>query len=399
MSERTVYGFVGKQRDRNVITGVLKAEDLIAIHEIDVWKPGKPIEEQGCQRQPIQSHFRKIGRKLKEDERMWLPTSITLSANNGDGDASKKHSVKIEIVESEIPDLVKIIIPKGHTLRVVDGQHRIKGLEYAIRDLKQDEIADFKLPFVLTLTDDRVDEIKTFYDINSTPKRVATDLALQLLNDMNTNEAVRLSKTEKWKLVALNVAMQLNKNPESVWYQNISIGQSKSGEIASSTSFVASMRPILEISFIKRIWEQKSEDEAGKRIADFVDAYWSALKQVMPKAFPEAAEEKSKWVIQKTPGIFAWHMVAPLIIDEFMIKREGIKSITPEVIADFVNDYGLMATSTYEEFWKGSNKVEGNVGGYASRANSQKAFKELAEEIKDDISYNYEETNATDIEF
>lgn len=399
MTERTVYGFVGNQRDRNVITGVLKAEDLIAIHEIDIWQAGKPIEEQGCQRQPVQSHFRKIGRKLKEDKKMWLPTSITLSANNGDGDGSKKHSVRIERVDSTIPDLVKITIPDGHTLRVVDGQHRIKGLEYAIRDLKQDEIADFKLPFVLTLTDDRVDEIKTFYDINSTPKRVATDLALQLLNDMNTNEAVRLSKTEKWKLVALNVAMELNKNPESVWYQNISIGQSKSGEIASSTSFVASMRPILEIPFIKRIWEQKSEEEAGKRIADFVDAYWAGLKQVMPKAFPETAEEKAKWVIQKTPGIFAWHMVAPTVIDEFMIKREGVNSITPEAIATFVSQYGLMATSTYEEFWKGSNKGDGTVGGYASRANSQKAFKELAEEIKDDISDNYDEANAADIEF
>ena len=400
MAERVVYGTIGKQRERSVITGVLKAEDLIAIHEIDVWQAGKPIEEQGCQRQPIQSHFRKIGRKLKDTD-TWLPTSITLSANSGRDNSQSKHVVRIEEVDSPAPNLVKIIIPDGHTLRVVDGQHRIKGLEYAIRDLKQDELSHFELPFVLTLTENRIDEIKTFHEINSTPKRVSTDLALQLLKDMNTNEAVTLSKTEKWKLVALNVAMTLNDNPDSIWYQNISVGQVKSGEIASSTSFVSSMRPILEISFVKRIWEKHHEDEAGQTIAKFVDAYWTALKQVMPKAFPESSEDKAKWVIQKTPGIFAWHMVAPLIVDEYMIKRDRVKNFSADEMAKFIKEYSLIATEhdKYEEFWKASNRTDGTEGGYASKFNSQKAFKDLAEEIKRDIVDNYEESHTEEIKF
>lgn len=396
MSEKVLYGMMVNQRGRSVVTGVISTEELIDIHEIDVWKPGKKIEEQGSQRQPIQSHYRKIGRKLK-DTQLWLPTSVTLSANLNSGEKETKNSVRIE--QTEFPPMVKLFIPEGHTLRVVDGQHRIKGLEYAIRDLKQHHLKDFELPFVLLITENRVDEIETFYDINSTPKRVATDLALQLLNDMNANASVKLTKTEQWKLVALNVSMALNEKPDSVWYQNISVGQSKNGEIASSTSFVSSMRPILEISFVKKIWENNDERVAGKKIADLVDAYWHALKELMPKAFPDQVEEKEKWVIQKTPGIFAWHMVAPLVIDEYMAKREKIREFTPEKIAEFINKYGELSINDYETFWKGSNKSEGVIGGEAARANSQKAFKDLADTIKEDIESNYAEQEAEEIIF
>ncbi|MFJ5772555.1 DGQHR domain-containing protein, partial [Psychrobacillus sp. NPDC093180] len=297
MSEKVLYGFIGDQRGRKVITGVIDTEVLISIYEIDVWKPGKPIEEQGCQRHPVQSHFRKIGRKMKED-RSWLPTSITLSANMKNGEKETTNSIKIE--KTDIPNLVKITIPEGHKVRVVDGQHRIKGLEYAITELKQFELKKFQLPFVIMIVENRIDEIMAFHDINSTSKRVSTDLALQLLNDMRQNTSMKLTKTEQWKLVALNVAMTLNKKTDSVWYNNISVGQVKDGEIASSTSFVTSLKPILDIPFIKKIWENNfNEQEAGEKIADLVNAYWNGLRQLMPDAFPDTPEEKDKWVIQK----------------------------------------------------------------------------------------------------
>jgi DGQHR domain-containing protein len=398
MSETILYGFIGDQRGRKVITGVINTEDLINIYEIDVWKPGKSIEEQGCQRHPVQSHFRKIGRKMKESN-SWLPTSITLSANLRRGDHDNENSVRIEILD-ENKKLVKIVIPVGHKVRVVDGQHRILGLEYAIVELKQFELRNFQLPFVLMIVNDRIDEISSFYDINSTPKRVSTDLALQLLNEMKQNTNMKLTKGEKWKLVALNVSMALNKKADSVWYNNISVGQIKDGEIASSTSFVTSLKPILEISFVKKIWENNLDEiEAGERIADLVSAYWNALKLLMPDAFPNGKEEKEAWVVQKTPGFFSWHMVAPFVIDEYMIKREKIKEFTAESIADFIRSYADRSVKEYDEFWKASNREAGVTGGDASRANSQKAFKELADQIKDEIESNYSEYAEADIVF
>lgn len=395
MSETTLYGFIGDQRGRKVITGVINTEDLINIYEIDVWKPGKPIEEQGCQRHPIPSHYRKIGRKLKE-QNSWLPTSITLSANiNRD---QTINSIKLE--STSTPNLVKITVPEGHKVRVVDGQHRILGLEYAIMDLKQFELRKFQLPFVMMIVNDRLDEITSFYEINSTPKRVSTDLALQLLNEMKQNKDMKLTKGEKWKLVALNVSMALNEKSDSVWQNNISIGQIKDDEIASSTSFVTSLKPILEISFVKKIWENTlDEQDAGERIANLVNAYWNALKILMPDAFPDTKEEKDKWVIQKTPGFFSWHMVAPFVIDEYMVKREKIREYTPESIAEFIGKYADRSVKDYDEFWKASNREENVQGGDASRANSQKAFKELAKQIQDEIESNYAEYEEADITF
>lgn len=397
MTKKTILGFIGDQRGRKVLSGVISAEDLIDVYEIDVWKPGKSIEEQGCQRHPVQSHFRKIGRKLKE-QNTWLPTSITLSANVNKGEKENNNSIVIE--PTTISNAVKITIPSGHKVRVVDGQHRILGLQYAIHDLKQIELKKFQIPFVIMIVNDRIDEISSFYDINSTPKRVSTDLALQLLNEMKANTDMKITKTERWKLVALNVAMALNEKPDSVWYKNISVGQLKADEIASSTSFVTSLRPVLEISFIKKIWENALEEkEAGEKIADLVNNFWNALKLLMPKAFPETKDEKEYWVIQKTPGFFSWHMVAPFVIDEYMKKREKVKEFTADEIAKFIERYADRSVKEYDEFWKASNRETGVQGGDASRANSQKAFKELANQIKDEIESNYAEYEEADILF
>ncbi len=397
MTKKTILGFIGDQRGRKVLSGVISAEDLIDVYEIDVWKPGKSIEEQGCQRHPVQSHFRKIGRKLKE-QNTWLPTSITLSANVNKGDKENNNSIVIE--QTTIPNAVEITIPSGNKVRVVDGQHRILGLQYAIHDLKQIELKNFQIPFVIMIVNDRIDEISSFYDINSTPKRVSTDLALQLLNEMKANTDMKITKTERWKLVALNVAMALNEKPDSVWYKNISVGQLKADEIASSTSFVTSLRPVLEISFIKKIWENALEEkEAGEKIADLVNNFWNALKLLMPNAFPETKDEKEYWVIQKTPGFFSWHMVAPFVIDEYMKKREKVKEFTADEIAKFIEKYADRSVKEYDEFWKASNREMGIQGGDASRANSQKAFKELANQIKDEIESNYAEYEEADILF
>lgn len=397
MDEKKIRGFIGHQHDRKVISGVINVIDLIEIYEIDVWSPGKSIEEQGCQRPPIQSHYRKIGRKLK-DQKISLPTSIILSANDNKGKNRNKNSIEIHPINNH--GEVEIVIKKGHKLRVVDGQHRILGLQYAINDLKQADLKSFQIPFVIMLVNDRVDEISLFYEINSTPKRVSTDLALQLLNEMKQNKDLKISKTEKWKLVGLNVAMNLSDRKDSVWYQNISIGQANNDAIASSTSFVTSLKPMLEISFIKSIWENSDDEKSsGKRIADLVDTYWNALRMVMPKAFPVSQDEKELWVIQKTPGFFAWHMVGAFVIDEYLIKRNKERNITEQVIADFITKYAETGFKAYEGFWRASNRELGFAGGEASRANSQKAFKELAENIKDDIEDNYFEEEESQINF
>lgn len=398
-----VTAILGHQRGRKILTGVLTAEELFQIYEIDIWEAGKPIETQGCQRPPIKSHYRKIGRKLRDDSKSTLPTSITFSANTHEKELQDGNSIKIS--KTNINKVVYVTIPDSSKLKVIDGQHRIRGIEYAIRDLKMDEMTrddlrKFEFPFVIMLVEGRVDEIRCFYEINSTPKKVPTDLALQLLNEMNKNSNVDLSKTERWKLVALNAAMYLRNNPDSVWYKNISEGKAD-GEIATSTSFVTSLKPVLEISFIKSIWtSNSSEKEAGEKIAELVNNYWNALAELMPKSFPDTFKDKTKWTIQKTPGFYTLHKVAPFIIEECMRKRDKTTTFSKENIKSFIANYGGYGlNSAYELVWIANDKENNIKGGDASMSNSQKAFSMLAQRIIDDIDENYLEQDHCSITF
>ena len=384
MSEKKIFGILAKQRDRHIVSGVINARDLIDIYEIDQWQPGKRIEDQGCQRPPIKAHYRKIGRKLKTDSKATLPTSITLSANTHVKSKVNRNTVQIEPLKGAPEGFVQVTIPEGHKVRVVDGQHRILGLQHAIIDLKQNDLEKFQLPFVIMLVKDRIDEIKCFHEINSTSKKVATDLALQLLNEMNLHSAIGLSKTERWKLVALNVAMSLNRMPDSVWFENISVGNQGS-EIASSNSFVTSLKPILDMKIVQQIIEDiPDEASAGEKVAGLVNNYWNALRMVMPNVFPVHKDEKEQWSIQKTPGFYTWNLVAPFVIEECMRNREKVSNFSSDAIAQFLGKYARMAIDQAEMLWKAGT-------GEGSKANSQKAVKELAEAIKQDIETNYHE--------
>ncbi|MGG2062126.1 MULTISPECIES: DGQHR domain-containing protein [Priestia] len=393
MEDIVLFGTLAYQNGRKLITGFIMANDLISIHKLDKWEPGKPVNEQGAQREPIPTHYKKIGKNMKENNGV-MPTSILLSTIQG----QDEKIIVEEIINNRV---VKITLKKGAKLKILDGMHRTLASEYAIYTLKAENLKDFNFPFVILYARDRVDEILAFFEINSKAKKVATDLALQLLNEINKHSDINLTKTEKWKLIALNVAMKLNEKPESVWFENISVGHSKGDEIASSTSFVTSLKPILEIGFIKNIWndDSKSEIEAGAEIAGFVDLYWNAIRDIIPEAFPEIKEDKHSWVIQKTPGFYSWHMVAPVIIQDYIIDKFGVTNIKKEHIKSLLENYGGEFISKPHKYWIASNKDLKIAGGIASKANSQKAFKELFTTMETEIRLNYEQANKKSIKW
>lgn len=440
-----LLGIVGIQNNKKVITGVFTAEEFLETYDIDIWRPGVPIEKQGCQRPPIQAHYRKLARRLK-DPNAWLPTSVVMSVNIEEVQElnrikivplkiTKEISNALNIDQNKLNRLVMIIIPKGTKLRLSDGQHRALALNHAIATLGINRLKQMELPFVLMLVSNRIEEIMAFYEINSTAKKVSTDLSLQLLNELKEHQNRIITKTESWKLVALNVSMALNehKSPvylknelgqyidrdgkplpkkhkkkeriikeykDSVWKNNISIGRTKEGEIASSTSFVMSLKPILDIPFISSIWNNTDDlKEAGKRIADFVDNFWNALRILLPSAFPEETQDKNNFTIQKTPGFFIWNRVAAFVVTELMIKREKITDFGEKNIAAFLQEYLNNEEYLKLEFWLSSNKLANVEGGRASTANSQKAFKDLADEICDVILLNYEDSQESEVSF
>lgn len=405
-----------RQRDTVSFAGAMDIHALEKLYKIDVWHADEPIERRGIQRQPIAAHYRKIGRSLQAPEAT-LPTSIVLSANiNHDGTESHisdgirvPYGMEVTPVQGTIANLVDITIdPSILKLQVVDGQHRILGIEHALEKgyLRQDQT--FELPFVLILAKSRYDEIKNFYSINSKAKRVATDLALQLMNEMKDSDPdYNLSLTEKKKVIAIKIANALSDKADSPWYGEISQGNTASSEeIISSTSFVSSLTPVLTVSYFNNVIKAKGGnaeammDMVAEQCGKTVDNYWSAIRDLLPFMFEG---DLSKWVIQKTPGVYSLHLVLANILENYFLGSAGggQVNLSREAFLSFLKDYApdvLSDPDTARSYWKAANGPD-NPGGDASFANSSQAFKQLADEIISEIHENYGEHNKPKLTF
>jgi DGQHR domain-containing protein len=401
MQNSTFTGQVVRQRGKILFVGSMPVKELLKIYKIDIWKITDPIEKRGIQRSPIPAHFRKIGKSLTNPN-VSFPTAVVLSsdlANDSKGSEvfegiTLPKGMRIRTVDTE-NDLVNIEIDSEQLkLQVVDGQHRIRGIEFALEKgiLSPDET--FNLPYVLILAQDRYEEIQNFYSINSKAKRVATDLALQLMNEMEESDPrYHLSLPEKKKVIAVNIANTLNEDGSSVWYGNISQGNiSTKDEIISSTSFVTSILPILTIPFfneeIKNLGSGNSDiQDYGHDKAKIINNFWDALKRIMPSVF----DEKTDWVIQKTPGVYILHKVFSQVLNEYFIQK-GKGDLGVDAIEEFFRDYGSSYLSSEEiDFWRAAKG--GTPGGEASTANSSQAFKRLSDNILEDIKAKYDEGN------
>jgi hypothetical protein len=257
------------------------------------------------------------------------------------------------------------------------------------------QAGQFQIPYVLVFPKDRVEEITWFYEINSKAKKVVTDLALQLLNEMTKGNKTSLTKGEHWKLVATNVATILNKNPDSVWYKCLSIGDNKKGNaIASSNQFAQSLKPLLDIPFVKKQWiNEEDVSVAGEKVASLVNSYWNALKEVVPQVFPKNLREKHNYVIQKSGGIYALHIVSPTILEVIMYNGPmQVRKFDSKIIAETISTYGDTGFINGELFWKSGN-------GEASKFGGQKMFVQLGNFIKEDFEANFGESQNQEVVF
>lgn len=86
----------------------------------------------------------------------------------------------------------ELSLPPGVKLKVIDGQHRIKGLEHLLRHssdtAKKEKILDSTLTAQIYFGLDEVDEKNVFVDINSNAKRVS----MSLITKYDTRDIMRV---------------------------------------------------------------------------------------------------------------------------------------------------------------------------------------------------------------
>lgn len=127
--------------------------------------------------------------------------------------------------------------------------HRVEGLKDALEN-GSNNIEDFQLPVVILENVSKEDEITQFLQINTTAKKVKTDLASRLLkelyekNEMHKNSII--CKGDKWKMNGIKIADKLFELQNPPWYRRIRLPNAEKEETTiSQTSFVESLRPVI----------------------------------------------------------------------------------------------------------------------------------------------------------
>lgn len=355
------------QRNRVFYTTAIPAKHLIRLGKVDVFDAEAPPEEAGYQRAPSATRLKDVATFIEKDDAV-LPIGGLLNARSAEPDqygslltfrpSGPALGPNIEMGVLTVPDVAE-------SLFIVDMQHRIKGLEWAMTEDERTDIGEF--PVVCTIADGltRHEEIEQFELINTTQKKVATDLARRLLSMQldDVDAAMRIDERGKrWEARGPNVVTWLMAHSE-VWGGMI-IPPNKSkrqmhGALTKETSFVSSLKPILETPAF-----QRTPDD---QIAELIDRYWQAVRKTWPLAFRDPKAN----VIYNTSGIFPLHRLMPEIFEH---ARAGGQSPTVDRMAIVMR---VWRDELGDNFWARDNEQ-----GAARYGTSMGAFARIAARLR-----------------
>lgn len=346
-----------EQGEKRLFLTYLRASDVVnGMTEVDAWTP---TNRDGYQREAIPSRFKKIASYVRGKEGVdpLLPQAVVLNVREQDK--------KLKFQSLNGSNIGTLVIPHDQTLWEVDGQHRLGGLRYAVGE--EPRLGQYTIPVVITEGLTRLNEAVLFYVINTTQKRVPTDLAQRLIEQRMKDEGLRMqiiAEGKHWIPKATRIVDNLMKSNGHPWYGKIGIpGTRISGILMKQVSFVNSLKPILDGAGIYRNLE--TDD-----VTQLLIRYWQAIDEV----FPEAFKEPKQHVIQKTVGVFPLHMVATQVFDlvrtnETRITKDGIVKVLKSINANIEKEALYDAGST---FWHSKN-------GEAGKFTGAKGFRLLAD--------------------
>lgn len=292
--------FRQKRPDVNLYVTALPVRDLLGRFSSDTYRSENPA---GYQRAVTPSRVRQVSSYMRAEEGM-LPTSIVLCVR-------QPHRARFEPagVETGGGESGLLTIEPDVTLWVVDGQHRLSGLERALKKDKAKWVADYPLPVVIVEGIDRYEEMRYFHVINTRHRGVPTDVVDRHLLSMREAEGMGLVEREGEKgyqrARATMLTDVLNTEPSSPWRGMIRMPAepSRAEHTLRQHSMVSSLEPVVNGALIKRV----SDEEAVKLLLN----YWNAARDLWRSAFDMPQE----YVIQKPLGAGAMHQIFPDVLE------------------------------------------------------------------------------------
>ncbi len=268
MDKIVIKGFPVSQNGQDFIIGkapigeVLKyttyTERLIIEYDDDE----KPIYNEQVQRKVDSSRTRQIANFLLNDKEAIFPTNIVLNIpiNIIESQEERDGIINITLTDN-VAEQVEKAKKEGSNnadifVTIIDGQHRIRGIEVAIEELTKrietasgqeersglqiqlDNLLQMELVVSFFIDKDLEFQAMTFSTINRTQRRVSQDLVYELFG---------LTSDDSPQKTALEVALALNAHPKSPFYRRIKLyGGSYNKEDSRPLSQAAMIKSIIK---------------------------------------------------------------------------------------------------------------------------------------------------------
>ena len=348
--------------------GVMTAAQLIGLYEVPV---RHVMKKQGYQRQASDTRVRSLASDLHK-KAVDLPTAVLLSVR-------KPYPEGFVEQLSEANETFKMNLSllgdNGKKLYVVDGQHRIRALEFAI-DEHADKLQNYKVPFVCMLGADENLEMEQFYVVNKNAKSVSTDLAYDLLAERSKGDPSLMkeliSKGKKWEIDANEISKNLMKN-KGIWQHKIRLANmQKEQTTIPGASFIKSLKSPLTNS---GIFGQLSLDKQ----CQLINEYWRGIEKNLPEAFIE--EEQYGFSLQKGIGVSGLHALLPFVIEQVRNNGDSVydadayAKVLSSPLLDIQISHGEQGMIQGLDFWRSGRA--GGVGSFTSGAGQKTLFEML----------------------
>jgi DGQHR domain-containing protein len=349
------------------------AGELIKSYKVHIADPTKDISLKNGYQRKLQPRVKKIAEYFAQDDavmplgglanlRSKSARSAPLEFESEDSEGHPCRHGTLSIPSSRLP------------LWIVDAQHRISGIKYAIEEMDLENLRSY--PLVLTIADGMSLEweAEQFDLINTTQKKVDTGLARQILAGMVQADPALAEKIKRqgrtWQVIGAELAHALNVRcpalKDRIRQPNQTAKDNPMTNLTAST-FVTTIKRTLKLPGISAIAKD------SERLEELFCNFWSAVKSHVPEAFAEP----KKYNLLSSIGAGSLHG----IIGDALHYSRGMTTVASfkKVLAPVFLEYG-------EDFWIKTNKVDGAglYVGASRQAALADSFRELIESAFED---------------
>lgn len=357
---------IGKATIQQILTYTKYTERLIVGYD----EKDYPIYNNHIQRKVESALVDKIADFLINDPFAIFPTNIVLGIPY---QAIESQTLHNDIVEICIKDNVINEVARANNgekdadiyITIVDGQHRIRGIEIAIQRLKND-ITSCTDTFIKSQLEEQLQKIfnmevaiscfidksleyhaMIFSTINRTQKRVSQDLVYSLFG---------LSSEDTPYKTALEVTLALNAHPKSPFYHRIKLYGGDYNRLMSPPLSQATMIKSI-VALISESLRESENDKYRRRrdlkkqnknkflpfrqfyannqdsmISDCLFYFFCAVDNILPKYWKYNTTGKPQNILQSTVG---YEALLSLLVE--ILERESPQTFERDTFTPYIN--------------------------------------------------------------